>query len=131
MKILVVEDEAYKRVCIVDFLEARNIEVHWEYSVKPAIRYVIQNPKEISGIILDLGLTSTEDSFDYDWEKGMELVERLHFDKINIPILINSSREIDLDRVMTNYSNVKGQMYEEDDYGTLEEFITLLKEVEQ
>lgn len=131
MKILVVEDEAYKRVCIVDFLEARNIKVHWEYSVKPAMRYAIQNPKEISGIILDLGLTTTEDSLDYDWVRGLDLVERLHFEKINIPILINSSTEIDLDKVMTNYSNVKGQMYEEDDYGTLEEFITLLEEGEQ
>ena len=131
MKILVVEDEKSKRECIVKFLKARNIEMHLAYSVRPALRYVIQNPNEISGIILDMGLTSTDDSLDYDWIRGWDLVERLNFDKINIPILINSSTDVQIEKRKEDYRNLHSQMYEEDDYETLGEFIAFLETREQ
>ena len=126
MKVLVVEDDDFKRELIEDFLSERNIDIHMEYSVKPALRYVIQNPKEISGIILDMGLTSSDDSWDYDWMRGLDLVVRLNFDKINIPILINSSTDVQIDKLKEDYKSLHSQMYREDDYETLEKFITFL-----
>ncbi|MGN1269467.1 MAG: hypothetical protein ACI4UU_01165 [Clostridia bacterium] len=127
MKVLVVEDDDFKRELIEDFLSERNIDIHMEYSVKPALRYVIQNPKEISGIILDMGLTSSDDSWDYDWMRGLDLVVRLNFDKINIPILINSSTDVQIDKLKEDYKSLHSQMYREDDYETLEKFITFLE----
>lgn len=131
MKILVVDDDDFKVECLAKFLEARGVEMHLEYSVKPALRYAINNPKEISGVILDLGLTSDNNSFDYDWVRGLDFISRLAFDKIDIPILINSSTIIDLDKIKKDYRNVVGQMYEEDDYQTLGSFLDFLKSREQ
>jgi len=131
MKILVVEDDALKRTYVVEFLKSRNIDVHWCYSVNPAIRYCIKNPKEISGIILDLGLTSYNDSTDYEFKKGLNLVKELSRKKIKIPILINSTTYINLKETKESYDNVKGQMYEPDDYESLRFFIKELKGEEQ
>ena len=76
----------------------------------PALKYVTQHFKEVSGIVLDLGLVSYDDSYDYDSEKGLILVEELTRKKIAIPILINSTTEIDLPEIMKSHTNVKGQM---------------------
>ena len=127
MKILVVEDDDLKAECVAKFLETRNVEMHLENAVIPAILYASKHSNQISGIILDLGLTISGNPRDYECEGGMMLVERLTFDKINIPILINSSTEINLESVMAEYKTVKGQMYVEDDYETLGRFITFLE----
>jgi len=131
MKILVVEDDALKRTYIVEFLKSRNIDVHWCYSVNPAIKYCIKNQKEISGIILDLGLTSNDHSIDYEFKKGLNLIRELTRKKIKIPILINSTTYINLKETMEYHENVKGQMYESDDYESLRVFINLLERNEQ
>ena len=131
MKILVVEDDALKRSYIVEFLKSRNIDVHWCYSVNPAIKYCIKNQREISGIILDLGLTSYDQSTDYEFKKGLNLVKELTRKCIKIPILINSTTYINLKETMECHENVKAQMYEADDYKTLRGFINLLERKEQ
>ena len=131
MKILLVEDDALKRTYIIEFLKSRNIDVHWCYSVNPAIKYCLNNLKKVSGIILDLGLTSYDKSNDYEFEKGLVLVKELTRKKIKIPILINSTTYINLPMVMESHNNVKGQMYEADDYETLRWFINLLEGKEQ
>jgi len=131
MKILVVEDDALKRTYVLEFLKSRNIDVHWCYSVNPAIKYCIKNTTEISGIILDLGLTSYDNSIDYEFTKGLNLVKELTRKKINIPILINSTTYINLKEIMESHDNVKGQMYESDDYETLRFFIKDLKREKQ
>ena len=110
MKIVVVEDDKNKREFVAMYLESNNIEMIPFVSIMPALKYVTQHFKEISGIILDLGLVSYDDSYDYDTEKGLILVKELTRKKIEIPILINSTTEIDLPEIMRSHSNVKGQM---------------------
>lgn len=131
MKILVVEDDALKRTYVVEFLNSRSIDVHWCYSVNPAIKFCLNNPSEVSGIILDLGLTSYDNSLDYEFKKGLNLVKELARKKVKIPILINSTTCINLKEIMECYDNVKGQMYESDDYVTLRAFIKDLERKEQ
>ena len=96
MRIVVVEDDKNKREFVAMYLETNNIEMVSFTSIMPAIKYVTQHFKEVSGIVLDLGLVSYDDSYDYDSEKGLILVEELTRKKIEIPILINSTTEIDL-----------------------------------
>ena len=128
MKILVVEDDAIKKRCIEYYFSKNNIaELHFEMSVMPALNYVIEHLDEISGVILDLGLTSYNDSTDYDYEKGLLFVEELTRKEITIPILINSTTEIDLSYVMKNHKNVKGQTAILRGHEDLEEFLALLK----
>jgi len=131
MIVLVVEDDITKRTYLHEFFKARNIDMHLSRSVRPAIRYVLRNLNKVSGIILDLGLTSYDYSEDYEFEKGLDLVRELTKRGIQIPILINSSTYINLSRVMEEHINVKGQMYNEDDYETLRWFIDLLERKEQ
>ena len=124
MKIVVVEDDRNKREFVKDIFELKNIDMISFNSIMPAIKYVIEHSPETDGIILDLGLTSYDDSGDYDAEKGLILVQELKRKKINIPILINSTTELDLIEVMKNYPNVKGQMAS--NYKKLDGFIKSL-----
>ncbi len=131
MKILVVEDDILKRLYVEDVLKRRKIDTHFCRSVRPAIRYALRNSGEINGIILDLGLTSYDNSDDYDFKKGLELVKELTRKEVKIPILINSTSYIELEEIMKENPNVKGQMYVEDDYSLLRWFINLLEKEEQ
>lgn len=124
MRIVVVEDDKNKREFIEDICELKNIDIISFNSIMPAIKYVVKNFLETDGIILDLGLTNYDDSEDYDSEKGLILVKELNRKKINIPILINSTTEIDLIEIMRNYPNVKGQMAS--NYKKLDGFINSL-----
>ena len=126
MKILVVEDDRRKKKYLEEFLKARNIDMHHSKSIRPAIRYALKYSTEISGIILDLGLTSYDNSNDYEFDKGLELIKELTQRKVKIPILINSSTYISIQLLMEINHNVKGQMYNEDDDETLRWFINLL-----
>lgn len=126
MKFLVVEDSGMKRNFINSFFKEKNAELHFVGSVNPGILYAIQNKDELSGIILDLGLTTLDDSIDYADKRGLDLVVELKRKNINIPILINSTTAIDLNVVMEVYPFVKGQMKFPNDYSTLESFITSL-----
>lgn len=126
MKILVVEDDSLKREFIEYFLQSRdNIEIKSFHSVRPAIAYAIEYSNEIDGIILDLGLTSYDYSDDYDFKKGLELVEELTKKGIRIPILIYSDAYINLTKVIEEHRNVKYQMDEYDSY-TLRQFVNWL-----
>lgn len=128
MKILVVEDDIFKRQNIECFLYARNIDMHLVSSVNPAIEYIIEHSDEISGVLLDMGLSSYDGAPDYHSQKGLEVVNELTKRKINIPILINSSTLINMSFIMENNKNVKGQMcINTDGYKKLEWFINLLE----
>jgi len=131
MKILVVEDDRDKRLHIEYVFEKENIHMQLFRSIRPAIRYAMQHSNEISGIILDLGLTSYDNSDDYEFEKGLQLIYELTENSIDIPILINSGTYVNVQNLMRLHSNVKDQMHSEDDYTTLRWFIQLLKEKEQ
>lgn len=136
MKFLVVEDSKLKR----DFINKcfakdlihivfanKNFEIHFVSSVNPGINYVLQHKEELSGIILDLGLTTYDDSMDYEEKRGLDLVVELKRQNIDIPVLINSITTIDLEQVMREYPFVKGQMKYPNDYSTLESFISSLQ----
>ena len=135
MKILVVEDNELKRERLVQLLKTRNIEMHFCKSVGPALRYVIQNQDNISGIILDLGLTTFDDSRDYDQVKGLDIADTLEVEGIDIPILINSSTKLS-DELKEGYENVFGHvcmdyMAKKEDYEKFDAFIASLQEKKQ
>ena len=114
MKILIVEDDRNKRLFLEYFLKEKDFEFQSFAAIKPAISYTIKHSTEIDGIILDLGLTSYDYSEDYEFTKGLELIETLTEKRIEIPILINSSTYANLQKIMDNHSNVKGQMDDEE-----------------
>ena len=125
MRILVVEDDKMKRQFIEDFLEERNIDMYSFRSIIPSINYTLRHASEIDGIILDLGLTSYDYTDDYDFKKGLQLVEELTKKGIRIPILIYSDTYINLSKVMKEHRNVKYQMDEYDPH-ILRQFINWL-----
>lgn len=134
MKILIVEDDNFKGCMIYERLKEKNIDYKWVVSVRTAFNYISEHQNDVSGIILDLGLTTFDDSNDYDDIRGLDLVEELTREEINIPILINSTTEIDLNAVMKNHKNVKGQSFPRIGGNwrqTLEWFLTTLQEEKQ
>lgn len=129
IKILVVEDDLLKREFIKNFLKERGItNVHYCISVSPALRYAVEEKSSLSGIILDLGLTSFDASDDYNIYKGLDLVKELTRKRIDIPILINSTTTIDLQLLMESHKNLRGQTsYEYDGYKGFDWFISSLE----
>lgn len=129
MKIFILEDDVFKREQITDFLESKKIQFDWFEYMCPALRYVVRNKEEISGIILDLGLQNYKDSSStYDLYKGLEFIEELDRKKIYIPILINSSTEVGM---LDEYPFVYGQRTKIDNYQILESFIAFLEQREK
>lgn len=126
MKIFIIEDAIFKREQITDFLEAKNIDFEISEYARPGLRYIIKNKNEISGIILDLGLQNSKDSPEsYNLYKGLDIVKELFRKSIKIPVLINSSTEVDS---LENYPFVYGQRKEIDNYQILENFVSFLKQ---
>ena len=103
MKILIVEDDNFKFSMIYCLLRDKNIEHEWFLSVNSALKYISEHQNDVSGIILDLGLTTYSDSNDYDDVRGLDLVKELTRKEINIPVLINSTTEIELEEIMSNH----------------------------
>lgn len=125
MKILIVEDSRDKKDQLINFLSKKNIEFEICECLNDALRYLYENSKNISGIILDLGLEREKSDPDYDQYMGLELAEEAERIKLNIPILINSTTEVEM---ISTYSSVYGHRTEMDDYDTLENFISFLSE---
>lgn len=131
MKILIVEDDNFKHSMVYCLLRDKNIDQEWFLSVNSALNYISEHQNDVSGIILDLGLTTFVDSRDYDDLRGLDLVRELTRKEINIPILINSTTEIELEEIMSNHKNVKGQSIPrkgENWSQTVEWFLTTLQE---
>ena len=92
MKILIVEDDLYKRNKVIDILKEVNVQYKAEQAINPALRYIFNHHEKIDGIILDLGIPKFENDVGI---KNIPLgglcvpreMLRLGF---NIPILINS-----------------------------------------
>ena len=59
---------------------------------------------------------------------GLELVEETERIKLNIPILINSTTEVEM---ISTYSSVYADRTDMDDYDTLENFISFLRTREE
>ena len=128
MKIFVVEDDAYKREEITEYLDKNNIEYEVGEYVNPALRYIVANKEKICGIILDLGLQRAPGINDFNLYGGLDIVNELNRKKIDIPILINSSTEVDMLEV---YPSVFGQKFELNDYEVLDNFISFLRQSEE
>lgn len=127
MKIIIIDDDLFKREQITDYLKESKIEYETFLYTNPALRYIVKNKENISGIILDMGLQSYEDSHDYSVTKGMDIINELNRKKINIPILINSSRDISM---FNKHPFVFGQRTKIDDYQILDDYISFLKQRE-
>lgn len=125
-KILVVANDPKNIEGVTNFLKSRNVDIHFEKAVNPGIEYAREHKNELAGILLSLELTTFENSDDYDFTNGVKLIRTLGGENVNIPILINSRIKLHLSRLMDNYNFVKGQMYVEDDYQTLGNFINSL-----
>lgn len=128
MKIIVIEDEEFKRDEIINFLTQHNIEFETFEYVHPALRYILANKNDVSGIILDLGLQSSPSMFDRSLYRGFDVVKELNRKKLDIPILINSTTEVDM---IDSYPSVFGQKREMHDYDSLDAFISYLRKREE
>ena len=91
MKFIIVEDDRNKRLFLEFFFKQNGDEYYSFQSVKPAIKFAINNSTEINGIILDLALTSYDYTDDYEYDRGLEMISELIKNGIYIPVLINSS----------------------------------------
>ena len=128
-KILIVEDMPYKRDPLIQFLNKENIRFEVCEYLNDALRYIYRNSKDISGIILDLGLERDKKDTEYDQYMGVELIEETQRIESKIPILINSTTEFELDS--SEYPDVFGHRTDLYDYKPLENFISFLREKEK
>ena len=125
MKFLIIEDDREKRLFLELFMKQKGYESFSFQSVQPAIKYTIQHSTEIDGIVLDLGLTSYDHTDDYSFTRGLDLVEKLKETGMYIPILINSSTYIDLEKIQENYHSLIQRM--DDDEWELRQFLNRIK----
>jgi len=122
MKFIIVEDDRTKRLFLEFFFKQKGYETYSFQSVQPAIKYAIKYSTEISGIILDLGLSSYDhNDDDYSYTRGLDLIEELNNQRIYIPILINSSTYINLEKIQENYQSLIMKM--DDDEWELRQFL--------
>ena len=129
MKILVLEDAVFKREQITDFLDEKGVEYEVAEYLNPALKYIFGSKKEISGIILDLGLAMAKKLPEtYSLHRGLDLIYELDRRKIEISILINSSTFVGM---LDEYPFVYGQRTKIDNYQILEDFISFLKQREE
>lgn len=127
MKFLVVENCPFKRAKIAKFLKSRNVDFVFTYSLKPTLRYLSKKNNRLSGIVLNLGLCSTNNSADYDYLGGLDVLKKLKQLQLNIPVFINSTTQVYLEYLTCTYPFVKEQIHVENDYLTLEKFIKSLE----
>lgn len=125
-KILIVEDMPDKRDQLIQFLNKENIEFEVCEYVNHALRYISANRDSIAGIILDLGLETLPGSYDFTLYRGLDVADEMKRLKLDIPILINSTTELEM--ATSEYPNIFGHRTEMDDYETLENFVSFLRE---
>ena len=119
----------YKREQLVEFLEKEKVEFEVCEYVNTALRYIRANKENIAGIILDLGLESMPGAHDANPYKGLDVVNEMKRIKIDIPVLINSTTEVEM--VSAEYPCVFGHRTEMDDYDSLESFVSFLRQREE
>lgn len=131
MKILIIEDNDVKRWHLKAFFNQLNIDLVFESSLASAVECLNNNHNKISGIILDLELSSYDGADDYDLKRGIDFVIKLAKEEVNIPILINSRAKIvPIKKLIDENPNVKGQMYFMNNYSKISSFINSLEEKE-
>ena len=128
-KILIVEDCLYKRIQLVDFLKEKEIEFEVCIFVYQALRSIRANKENIAGIILDLGLETMPGACDATPYRGLEVVRELIRKRLNIPVLINSTTEVEISK--EDYPFFFGHRTDMNDYEILEDFISFLKTREE
>lgn len=126
MLVLIVEDDRLKKEFVKEVLKQRGIDSLAFKSVNPAISYAIKHSTEIDGIVLDLGLTGYDYSDDYEYDKGLRVVEALTENGIEIPIILNSCIYVNFERLQETHKNLKMRM--DDDEYFLKQFIYCLQE---
>ena len=129
MKILIVEDSMCKREQLVEFLEKEKVEFEVCEYVNTALRYIRANKANVAGIILDLGLESMPGAYDANPYRGLDVVREMKRLKLDIPVLINSTTELEM--VSAEYPCVFGHRIEMDDYDSLESFVSFLRQREE
>ena len=129
MKILVIEDDIYKREQITNFLDSKAISYNVTEYLNSALNYIYENTINISGIILDLGLPIFENDPDtYSLYRGLEVIYELDRKKINIPVLINSNTFVGM---LDEYPFVYAQRTKINNYQMLEDFVSFLTKREE
>ena len=128
MKILIIEDSQYKRDQIIKFFKDEDIEFAVCEYVNSALRYIRANNSDIAGIILDLGLETMPGAHDATPYRGLDVLEELRRKKIDIPVLVNSTTPVDM---LNTYPSVYGHRTAMDDYDTLKNFISFLRQKEE
>ena len=115
MRILVVEDDKYKRKRLKDILEKENLDLVFKKAITPALQYIRYNSSHIDGIILDLDLPGY-DSY-YSWKTiivmgGLYIPKEMNRLKLDIPILINSSDAFNVkyDDYIKDSHNIKAKV---------------------
>ena len=97
INIVIVDDNPeFKVLHAMKYLEERDFVFQYEIftSVNESLRYILQHFKTIDLIILDLGLPLLPDEYCYDRLNGLQILQRMCYKKINIPVIINSDTKI-------------------------------------
>lgn len=129
MTIVIVEDTQFKRDQLIRFLKKENIQCESFEYVNYALRHIRKERENISGIILDLGLETMPGADDATLYRGLDVLKEMKRLKVNIPVLINSTTELEM--VSCEYSNVFGYRTDMEDYDSLENFIYFLRQREE
>lgn len=129
MKILIVEDSMCKREQLVEFLEKEKVEFEVCEYVNTALRYIRANKANVAGIILDLGLESMPGAHDAKPYRGLDVLQEMKRLKLDIPVLINSTTELEM--VSAEFPCVFSHRTEMDDYDSLENFVSFLRQREE
>ena len=126
MMIAIVEDTQFKIEQLESFLIKERIPWKVFGYVNDALRFIRTEREKVSGIILDLGLETMSGAGDATPYRGLDVAKEMKRLKLDIPVLINSTTELEM--ATSEYPNVFGHRTEMDDYETLENFVSFLRE---
>ena len=118
-----------KREQLVEFLEKEKVEFEVCEYVNTALRYIRANKANVAGIILDLGLESMPGAHDAKPYRGLDVLQEMKRLKLDIPVLINSTTELEM--VSAEFPCVFSHRTEMDDYDSLENFVSFLRQREE
>ena len=113
MRILVVEDDKFKRNTLKDILEKEDVELFFIKAINPALRYIHDNSSDIDGIILDLELPrfNSDAGINFIHLGGLDIPIEMTRLRLDIPIMINSiiAFTVDYEVYLKDLHNIKGK----------------------
>ncbi len=96
MNILCIDDKPeYKYAIVSRILDFNKVNYNFVKSYNSAIKYINENFESIDGIFLDLCFPEDDEGREIDIYMGLKVLEFMKKRKIDIPILLYSSTEID------------------------------------